>query len=344
VVAVAIVVVAAALAMGVGDEGGATAGTAAGDGAGTTASPDGGDDAADGDDEADDDPATDDEEVRPVEPPVVSLPPTVAFVRDGRELVLHDTATGETRSILTQPEADPDDPLGPNSFGRVILHPSGEEVFVEEIGEPVAGVIIRVPLRGGDPEAVALGSYPALSPDGRYLATSQLGGGIDVLDLDTLDPRTIAGPPDATGVVALNLAWGHDGRTLFFERAPGPGVPSELWALDAGTASSLDEARRLGPPEGRDGWTLPAPRRDGELVVMEQCCTTSELAGSANGAVVDADDGTVQATFLVERAVLDTAYDATGTFLLYVLVDGRVRWQGGGQGGDLITGATAADW
>lgn len=350
-VAAAIVAVGAALTLGVGDDGDGTT-AAAGDGTVATVAAgddgdEGGDDAALVTDDAADttaDAPDDTDEPATTEPPVVSLPPTVAFVRDSSDLVVLDTATGETRTVLSQPEPDPDDPLGPNSFGRVILHPSGEVVFVEEVGEPAAGVVVRVPLRGGEPEPVALGAYPALSADGRFLATADVDGGITVLDLETREPRTIEGPAGALGVSALNLAWGRDGRTLFFERVERTDGSSELWAVDARTATTLDEARRLGPPDGREGWTLPAPRGGGELVVVEQCCTTTGPMGSANGAVVDGTTGTLLATFLFERSVLDANYDSTGTFLLYVLTDGTLRWQGGGQRGELVDGATAADW
>ncbi|HSL59934.1 MAG TPA: hypothetical protein VK866_18965 [Acidimicrobiales bacterium] len=277
--------------------------------------------------------------------PVVSLPPVVVMVvRDGSRVVVLDTATGETRTLLEQPEADPDDPLPPNGFGRVILDPVADVVFVEEIGEPAAGVVRRVPLGGGEPDAVALGSYPALSPDGARLATADIGGGISILELDGGDRTELDGEPDASGLGAVNLAWGHDGRTLWFERITDVGGSSELWRVDALSASSLDDAVLVGPADDDQSWTLPAPRADGEVVVIEQCCTLTRPRGSANGVVIDATTGDVTSTFLLERGVFDAAYDSSGSFFLYVLVDGTVRWQGGGQGGQLATGASTADW
>jgi len=277
--------------------------------------------------------------------PVVSLPPVVVMVvDDGSRVVVLDTATGEMRTLLEAPEGDPDDPLRSNGFGRIIIGPEANRVYVEEIGEPASGLVSRVPLRGGQPTAVALGSYPALSPDGERLATADIGGGISVTQIDGGRRTELPGPADASGLGAVNLAWGRDGRTLWFERVVDVTGPSELWRIDTLTATSLDDAVLVGPFDEGDSWTLPAPRGDDEIVVVEQCCTLTRPRGSANGAVVNGATGEVQATFLLERGVIDSGYDASGSFLIYVLVDGTVRWQGGGQGGQLASGASAADW
>jgi len=258
----------------------------------------------------------------------------VAVTVDGA-LVSVDATTGTVIRELAR-QADPRVPHtgegpSPNSISGVALSLDGRTAFFTVSPEPACGNVSEVPVGGGVPESRGDGNHVAAGPNGHYATTStcavtvRLGGAA----LGSVSPPWEAGYRSA--------AWSPDGRFIAVESSnEGPGRFLTVFDLATG-----DTATMTGPDD--IGYRLPAFRNDGRLVVAEQ----REGGDPTTAKVVERADATVVGSFAYGGEVVDQAYDATGTWLLVTLADGRLRWFGGGdQGdlGDLGTGFTAADW
>lgn len=198
--------------------------------------------------------------------------------------------------------------------------------------------MFRLDVRGGAEGRVAHGYHPSVSPDGRFLAFSTYNG-LAVVDLASGSRHDVAGGEDYVAG-GTRVAWSPDASMLAVERTTWQ-TPSTILVLPA-DARSFSEGRVLRSPDGR-GWTLPAFRSDGRLVVAEQCCWP-QPAGPARGVVVDPATGAEVTSFPYEGAVLDQAYDDSGTWLLYVTSDRALRWRGGGGEGLVGRGFRSSDW
>lgn len=86
-----------------------------------------------------------------------------------------ETATGKVRSTLVDfgdfPEngTQEDQSSWPYIDG-VTITPDGRTAYYSVGPEPAVGILFRVAVTGGAPEEIGNGSYPRVSPDGRFLA------------------------------------------------------------------------------------------------------------------------------------------------------------------------------
>ncbi|MGH9026103.1 MAG: TolB family protein [Acidimicrobiia bacterium] len=175
----------------------------------------------------------------------------VAVTTDGRVVVL-DSATGaEQRTLAEGALADADGPAVATDGKTVYFMRAINDVGCDSDGDraldPVPE-IARVSVNGGAVDTVATGvRYPALSPDGRYLAytgvvdCSDAGRSILVQDLtQQLDtPQFDSTTPElVTGI--SGLSWAPNSRDLLFVLggARDGGFPR---VLDTSTATPLDQ-------------------------------------------------------------------------------------------------------
>ncbi len=245
-------------------------------------------------------------------------PTLVALVREDGWLVTVDLSTGEVRELHTvgDPRAT-DQEGGPYFIGGVELSPDGQWIWFSTCCEPASGNTYRIPVAGGEPELIAMGAYPRVSPDGRWVAT----GGADHLIVSPTQP----GAAGSVGSLQLDtccigsLAWSPDGREL-------------AAVVSTGAEGEVPQVRRF----TWDGTTLAEasmgkPDNPGWFVMWQPggMLTTSE------GDPVADDRGWSQ----------DRSYE----WILSVDEEGVVREQAGFYTGDItpISGlpeAIAADW
>lgn len=280
----------------------------------------------------------------------------VAVQADGRVVVL-DPATGEeVRELLA------DVPAGDPASNDLAVTPDGSAAFVGVPAEDPDGEseIVRVPIAGGEPETVAQGSMPAISPDGETLAyvhfeeaadADQPGLPQPVLVLHDLasDEQTRLTRTQPFQFIP-DVAWTADGAQVVFTAGE---IYTGLYAIDRG-AESLDEARRLGPDVEEEGdttsWGPVAALGDGELAVVETCCDVPReerwhvvTVGVADGAV----GGSLTPAERLEVTHLDG--DAQAQRLLMVVAGGPeggslLRWDGSGEPEPIAEGVIAAAW
>lgn len=142
--------------------------------------------------------------------PAGRRPEVVALAREDGVLLTVDLATGEQRALRS--EGNPADSPGngaPGYINWVDLSPDGRWVYFSRCCEPGSGETYRIPVEGGTVESIDDGSYPRVSPDGRWVAVSDIsllrvvpadGGG---------DPVTVD-----TGVFPTDMVWSPDGTEL----------------------------------------------------------------------------------------------------------------------------------
>jgi hypothetical protein len=141
-------------------------------------------------------------------------PDTIVLVREDGWLVVVGP-DGAQRELFFggDPAAPPagQEEGGPQFIDSVTLTPDGRWVYFSTCCEPASGVTFRIPIDGGEPEQVALGAYPAISPDGRWLATAT-GEAISVSPIDGDDVLSSFD----VGCCARGLTWSPDGSALAF--------------------------------------------------------------------------------------------------------------------------------
>lgn len=185
-------------------------------------------------------------------------PDTIVLVREDGWLVVVDEG-GEQRELHFG--GDPASPPagqeegGPQFIDDVELSPDGEWVYFSTCCEPASGITYRIPIGGGEPEQLAFGAYPAVSPDGRWLATAT-GESVSLIDLAGPPPDPGAGPLQTAasvpvGCCARGLTWSPDGAELAFtvamEADAEPQVQRLAW--DGATLTPVDSGKPDNP-----GW------------------------------------------------------------------------------------------
>ena len=273
---------------------------------------------------------------------------------DGRVVVLDGGTGHEVRDLLdgvtVDDPASNDIAVGPDRTGVFVTMPPDDPEGESEI--------IRVPVDGGEPETVAIGSAPAVSPDGDTLAfvtyqQSTDGAGhpdpaLVVHDLASgQESRLAAGQlfqfiPD--------VEWTADGTALVFTAGE---IHTGLYAVNP-DAASLDESRRLGPDleqeAGTTSWGPVAALADDQLAVVETCCGVSP-AERWRIAAVDVSEGAVDDTLLpgerIEATHLDS--DQNAERLLIVVGGGPgggelLRWDGARDPEQIAEGIIVAAW
>lgn len=262
--------------------------------------------------------------------PPEAIPPRLIAARSSGEIVAVDTASQGQLLTLYEPTGcatcRPPDSL--------VLAPGGATLFFH-VADGTQHRILRVAAAGGPPTTVAEGCEPAPSPDGRRLAYVACGasGDLVVQDLGSGQQQRFA--PGAAGQTISGVAWSDDGGSLAYAAtAAAAGEPTQLWQLDLATARDQRAARLIGPPSAAPAgtsWSRPVAR-DGELAVVESCCTLVTGTVNSSATVVVLDLG--RARELERFAVGDTppralSFDATGRHALVVTADGDLYRRSG---------------
>lgn len=259
--------------------------------------------------------------------PSGAVPDEVAAVLGDGRLVILDSDSGEIRRTLLE-GIEVDDP----TKNGIAMSPGGDRVFVVRPESPQAGghELVAVPAEGGQPEVVAQGRAPAVSPDGTTLAYVEVEvpeeqrarpePGIVLRDLDTGDERRLVREQERQFHFIVETEWTADGEELAFIAGE---IQTSLYVVDAG-AESLDGARRLGP-EDRDeaaAWRATAPFDGERLAVVETCCEIPERERWAVIAV-HVDTGRVEGGVLPQQRVEASVMDADETTDHLLLVTDR---------------------
>jgi len=189
-------------------------------------------------------------------------PTLMALVREDGWLVVIDLPTGEARELHFggDPEAPPSgqEEGGPQFIDGVDLSPDRQWIYFSTCCEPASGMTFRISVDGGEPEPIAMGAYPRVSPDGRFVATAT-SVGVSVTRLDDLD----AVPADAfTDCCPRGLAWSPDGRQLAGVRSLGMDDVPQVVLLDwDGASLTVADPGKPDNPASFVSWTP-----DGTLV------------------------------------------------------------------------------
>jgi hypothetical protein len=139
-------------------------------------------------------------------------------------------------------------------------------------------------------------------------------------------------------------SWSLDGTMIAVE--VGTGIAVVFWDTELNEA--VDISATLEPPADTV-WSKPAFQASGNLIVVED----KGAGGDSKGVVLNKEvfgglaGDLVLAEFPYEGTVVHQVYDGSGTFLIYALDDGSVRWQGKGERGTLAdpgSGHIAAAW
>ena len=145
-------------------------------------------------------------------------PTLIALVRDDGWLVTYDVTTGRGRELLNGGRPDRRDPetgMVAGYIEDVELSADGKWVYFSTCCEPVAGNTYRVEVMHPDPETlshpIAVGSYPHLSPDGRYLATAAAD---TLLVTDLAAEGVVSSAPMGSTMGVLDPAWSPDGKRI----------------------------------------------------------------------------------------------------------------------------------
>lgn len=269
-------------------------------------------------------------------------------VVDGRgRVVLLDGDSGDEERVLMD-GVEVDDP----SSLDIAVSPDRSTVFVVRPGasaeqEPE---IVQVAADGGAAQVVTSGRSPAISPDGGTLAYVRLvddpPAGFEptlrLRDLDSGDERALTG---GDFYAIQDLAWTAAGEQLAFTAGE---IRTGVHVMDR-VATSLAEARRLGPEDTDGTWSDVAALSDGRLAVIERCCQVPDPNPDRwRILAVDPRDGATGAAVLDRRAVrIDARADGEG---LLVIQDGGpgggtlLRWHGSGQPRELADDVLVAAW
>jgi len=259
-------------------------------------------------------------------PPAAEPPDSVVVLvdRDGDGLgeVAALDRDGTVRTLV--PEAiDEAAPVEGGPSGAISLDAvSGRIAYYERCCEPAVGEVWAVdPVTGEDLGRVTHGEQPTLSPDGRTLAVSVQGVGIQIVGLGSDQGDVVAEVPEAgapEGRVVTDLAWSPDATTLAVERvryAEGEvvEVTVDLVQIADGTTD------RVGA-----GIAMPAFLPDGRLVVGTGASVDEGAVRASGLAIVEPETGDRQP----RGGPLDlTGVDASadGRWIVVTGSDGAVR-------------------
>ncbi|MGH9041784.1 MAG: TolB family protein, partial [Acidimicrobiia bacterium] len=268
-------------------------------------------------------------------PASVPLPETFLAVRDhATELVMVETATGQVRRTLVDlgdfPEngTEEDRNFWPYIDGLTVT-PDGRTVYYSTGPEPAPGNVYRISTDGGEPEFIANGAHPRVSPDGRYVAWQN--GSIQTIaiqDLETGTVRTLEQGEDNDEYPGP-ISW-VDNTALAFESRTFGASDSEnatrIRVVDA-DARSLDDSREVAD-EPRMSLHLTGYRAyDGLLGVLE---TLPEADGGTRFSVRDPKTGHVLGTLELPFTATGSVYDRSGRHQLFVTDGGEVLRRSGG--------------
>lgn len=208
--------------------------------------------------------------------------------------------------------------------------------------EPGVGTTQVLRRIDGELIVTPFGSEPVFSPNPPTMVTvSYVDGGLYML---VNSNNGVATELPVTADWGDRAAWNLDGTMLAVE----VGSAIAIVFFDPGLADPIDVSPTLEPPAGTT-WSKPAFQASGNLVVVED----KDAGGASKGVVLNRElfgglaGDLVLAEFPYEATVVHQSYDESGTFLLYALDDGSVRWQGRGARGTLApagSGHIAAAW
>jgi hypothetical protein len=273
-------------------------------------------------------------------PAAGSLGALVAVTVDGR-LVVVDVASGrELRELaaLGDPRVEPVEGPGPNVITDVAVTPDGRRVFFDSCCEPAVGTIFEVPADGSrEAEPIAMGTGPAVSPDGTKLAYTAIDS-VVVRDLTTGEERTYPDPRATENPLAGQLTWSLDGKRVYYVHT--------RWGAPTGPVSALVEldlaaerAPRTVAEVTNEVFELPLALDDGRTVsVFRRAVNAGGALGAQLGErFVDTMTGATRDGS--DTGVADRVWRPGGA-PLYVLEDGRIV------SGDRVvaTGYRAATW
>lgn len=268
---------------------------------------------------------------------------------NGRAVVL-DGRSGEVRRVLVE-GIDVDDPAS----NAIAVSPDRETVYVVRPGSTHSDAqIVRVDAAGGSPETLTQGHSPAISPDGTTLAYVRFedtaGPGhpdptIRLRTLSTGQERRIGGG-DVYGI--WDLAWTGDGTRIAFTAGE---VKTGVHVL-ARSATSLTEAKRLGPESTDASWDEIATLGDDRLAVIERCCNLpAENPERWRVLEVDATTGAVGGEVFgrdrTEAVLVDDRRDARGMIVVQRGGPGGsplLRWDGSGELRQIADDVIVAAW
>jgi hypothetical protein len=259
----------------------------------------------------------------------------IAAVDADRRAVVLDGQTGEVLRVLLE-GVNTDDPAD----NAIAVTPDRSAAYVVRPGQAEQdSQIVRISMSGGEPETVTQGNAPALRPDGAELAYVRFVDTGNVTPEPTIRLRNLAtgaeraitpGQQDFYGI--WDLSWTDDGSRIAFTAGE---ISTGVHILER-TASSLDEAERLGPDDTEATWNDVASLGTNELAVIEQCCGQPNPDPQTWHVVtVDATTGEVVGVVFgqdrTEAAVIDDRDDGTGL----IAVESRgpdggplLRWNG----------------
>ena len=189
----------------------------------------------------------------------------------GPAIVLLDAVTGDVRSVLVGSSL-----LG-DGAGDLHFDPSSNLLYYSRVMTACSSEVVAIDPATGDEAFTLRGSVPAVSPDGRFVATAldpvcQRQHDIVITDLTDGSERIwVSELDEKSGLLAAvtRLSWSPDGSTLAVEVLYEDGV--EVRLLDAmSEGGSIADGRRLSSLDG--DWRAPLFLGDGTLVVSETCC------------------------------------------------------------------------
>jgi YD repeat-containing protein len=248
------------------------------------------------------------------------MPPTVVVVSAGR-LSAIDTASG-TRTQLAAPG------VGPFAATATISSPTIDAtsavVYFSAQAANTTPSVWRVGTVGGPVVRVAPGLEPAVSPDGRWLA-SVVDGAVVLTDLT--DESATTRSPTGNQRFAKPV-WSPEGDALLVELGGSLVVFPRSADGSLGTATTIATAdRMLHSPSWRSS--------DGAIVALRD---------TPPGGVVLDQTGAEAAVFALETTASASDYDASGELFGYLLTTGTLRWQGRNASGQLAAAVDGFAW
>jgi hypothetical protein len=247
-------------------------------------------------------------------------PETFVGLTNDRDLVLLRLADGSVvRTLL--------DGAGRElTLGAEALTPDGSFVYVTDWASRDPR-ILRVPLDGGSPLETAMGSSPAVGPDGRLAYAGCRGGGCGTeLFVEAANGAIVRFDLSASDEERVGaIAWLPDGRVAFSVSYLGDSNP-DVRLLDPNEPPRyLLDLAALGPADPEGGWTpLGWHRPSAGLAVDSYCCTGFAGDPIEIEAVLSVDpESGEHGPAIVEGSGLLPALDRTGRWFLMVRLSPR---------------------